>query len=176
LAISPLKVLGEEIDIKKIEKKIEKLEQSINLKSKEFNKMKKSLINSKKSVEELKKVYMLNKQKGIKTSFGIIKKIKEYDKIKEKALKLQKEIESLKNEIEILKETLDNLQNVVFVSKIISFSPWVAFNRVEFDLIEPPIKLKYDTKGNEGACGFKLKDFGDIFKIVKIKVKNDSST
>jgi len=176
LAISPLKVLGEEIDIKKIEKKIEELKQSINLKSKEFNKMKKSLINSKKSVEELKKVYMLNKQKGIKTSFGIIKKIKEYDKIKEKALKLQKEIESLKNEIEILKETLDNLQNVVFVSKIISFSPWVAFNRVEFDLIEPPIKLKYDTKGNEGACGFKLKDFGDIFKIVKIKVKNDSST
>jgi len=176
LSISPLKVLGEENNVEKMEKKIEELKQSINVKSKEYNKIKKILLNNKESVEELKKLYILNKQKGIKTSFEIIRKIKEYNKIKEKYLELQKEIESLEDEINILKETLHNLQNVVFNSKIISFSPWKEFNRIEFNLIEPPLKLNYDTKGNEGICGFKLKDFGDVFKIVKIKVKNDSST
>jgi len=176
LSISPLKVLGEENNVEKMEKKIEELKQSINVKSKEYNKIKKILLNNKESVEELKKLYILNKQKGIKTSFEIIRKIKEYNKIKEKYLELQKEIESLEDEINILKETLHNLQNVVFNSKIISFSPWKEFNRIEFNLIEPPLKLNYDTKGNEGVCGFKLKDFGDVFKIVKIKVKNDSST
>ena len=176
LAISPLKVLGEENNVGKIEKKIEELKQLTNLKSKEYNKIKKILLNNKKSVEELKKIYMLNKQKGITTSYEIIKKIKEYNKIKEKALKLQKEIESLENEINVLKETLNNLQNAVFNSKIVSFSPWKEFNRIEFNLIEPPVKLNYDTKGKEGICGFKLKDFGDSFKIVKIKVEDDSST
>ena len=176
LAISPLKVLGEENDIEKIEKKIEELNRSINLKLKEYNKIKKVLLANKKSVEELKKIYALNKQKGIKISYEIIKKIKEYNKVREKAVELQKEVEFLKSEVNILKDTLHNLQNVVFNSKIISFSPWIEFNRVEFDLIDPPIELKYDTKGNEGICGFKLKDFGDSFKIVKVKAKDDSST
>ena len=130
----------------------------------------------KKNIEKLKEIYFLNKQKGITTSYEIIKRIKEYKKMKERAVKLEEGTEILKNEVNILKETLHNLQNIIFNSKIISFSPWKEFNRVEFDLIEPPVKLKYDTKGNEGVCGFKLKDFGDSFKIVKIKVENDSST
>jgi len=176
LAISPFKVIGEESNIGKIEKEIEELNRNINLKLKEYNQIENLLLTNKKSVEELKKIYILNKQKGIKTSFEIIKRIKKYNKMKEKASELQKVIDSSKNELNVLKETLHNLQNIIFNSKIISFSPWKEFNRVEFDLIEPPVKLKYDTKGSEGVCGFKLKDFGDSFKIVKIRVKDDSSS
>ena len=176
LIVSPLKVLGEENNIEKIEKRIEELNHSLNIKLKEYNKRKKTLLSNKKSVEELKKIYILNRQKSIKTSFEIVKRIKDYNKFKEKVLKLENEIKSLKDEINILNQTLDNLQNVIFISKIISFSPWSAFNRIGFELIEPSIKLKYDTKGNEGICGFKLKDFGNSFKIVKIKVGNDIST
>jgi hypothetical protein len=58
----------------------------------------------------------------------------------------------------------------------VNYSEWKEFNKIEFDLIEPPIRLRYDTRGDEGICGFKLKDYGDEFKIVKIKVDNDSST
>ncbi|HIQ51142.1 MAG TPA: DUF342 domain-containing protein [Nautiliaceae bacterium] len=174
LAISPLKVIGGENNVKKIEKKIDDLRRIINLKLKEYNKIKDALLFDKKNIEKLKEIYFLNKQKGITTSYEIIKRIKEYKKMKERAVKLEEGTEILKNEVNILKETLHNLQNIVFNSKITSFSPWVEFNKIEFELIEPPIKLKYNTKGNEGVCGFKLKDFGDSFKIVKIKVENDS--
>ena len=96
--------------------------------------------------------------------------------MREKVLKLQKGIEILKSVINNLKETLHNLQNIVFNSKIISFSHWKEFNRIEFDLIEPHINLKYDTKGTEGICGFKLKEVDGTFKIVKIKIEYDSDS
>ena len=41
-----------------------------------------------------------------------------------------------------------------------------------FELIEPPVKFVYDTKEEDGKCGFKLKS-EDELKIIKIKVKND---
>ena len=173
LIISPLEVLGEENNIKQIEKKIKELKQIINLKTKEYNRIKNILAASKRGVEELKKIYILSKKKGIATSYEITKKIKEYSKMKERVLKMEKGIELLKNEVINLKNTLHDLQNIVFKSKIVSFSPWGEFNRIEFDLIEPHIHLKYDTKGNEGICGFKLKEFDDGFKIVKIKVESD---
>ena len=121
----------------------------------------------------MKKLYIENKKKGLKTSQNIIKKIKEFEIYKNKFLELKSEIEELKRDKEIILHDIDSVQNSAYLAKIISYSPWREFNRIEFDLIEPPVKLTYDTKGNEGICGFKLKDLGDDFKIVKIKVEDD---
>jgi hypothetical protein len=176
LSIAPAKVLGE-MDIEKFQKKLEDIKRNLKINIQEYNKKIKILNENKNSVNELKKLYLQNKAKGIKTSSTIIKKIKEYQLFKEKTLEIKEKIEELEREIKEIEESINKFQNAVYLAKIISYSPWTPYNRIEFDLIEPPIKLTYDTKGNEGICGFKLKDFGDSFKIVKIRLKdkNDSS-
>jgi hypothetical protein len=175
--ISPLEVLGVENDVEKMEIKIKEIKRDIEIYTKEYKKRKEILIKNKPAIEQLMKTYKENKQKNIKTSYTTIKKIKEYNEYKDKTLEIKNKIALLKKDLEELKETLQNYQNAIFNSVIILHSPWTPYNRIEFDIIEPPVKLKYDTKGSEGVCGFKLKDYGDTFKIVKIKVDdNDSSS
>jgi len=176
LIISPLEVLGLNADADKLEKMIEEVKRNIEIKTKEYNKRKEVLIKNKPTIESLMQKYKENKKKGIRTSPSVIKKIKEYNEFKDKTLELKNEIKLLQKDLQELHETLQNFQTAIFNAKILSFSPWTPFNRIEFDMIEPPVKLKYDTKGNEGKCGFKLKDFGDTYKIVKIKVDDDSGT
>jgi hypothetical protein len=176
LIIAPAKVLPE-TDMEKLHKQLDEIKRDLRINIDNYNKRVKILKENKNSIDELKKLYLENKSKGMKTSAVIIKKIKEYQNFKDKTLEIKEKIEELKKEIKELEETIDKFQNIVFLAKIISLSPWTPYNRIEFDLVEPPVKLTYDTKGNEGACGFKLKDFGDAYKIVKIKVKeNDDSS
>jgi hypothetical protein len=176
LIIAPAKVLGES-DISKLQKQLDELKRNLEIKIENYNKKIKILKENKSSIDELKKLYLENKSKGIKTSPTILKKIKEFNIFKEKTLEIKEKIEELKKEIKELEESIDKFQNVVYLAKIVSYSPWTSYNRIEFDLIEPPLKLTYDTKGNEGACGFKLKDYGETYKIVKIRIKDkdDSS-
>ena len=176
LIISPLEVLGLNADADKLEKEIEEVKRHIELKTKEYNKRVELLKKNKPTIERLMATYKENKKKGIKTSGTIVKKIRDYNEFKDKTLDLKNKIVLLKKDLEELKNTLENFQTVIFNAKIISLSPWTAYNRIEFDMVEPPVKLTYDTKGNEGACGFKLRDYGDTFKIVKIKVDNDSGS
>lgn len=173
LSISPEKVLGDEVNISVLEKKLKEIEQNISIKFREYKKRRETILRNRSGIEELKKLYLENKKKGLKTSQNIIKKIKEFEIYKNKFLELKSEIEELKRDKEIILHDIDSVQNSAYLAKIISYSPWREFNRIEFDLIEPPVKLTYDTKGNEGICGFKLKDLGDDFKIVKIKVEDD---
>jgi len=175
LSIAP-KVVLESENIEEMLKEVQNLEQNINILKKELNSKKVNLDKNKAAYEELKNIYMTNKQKGQKTSPTILMKLKQYKLLHDNYVKLQEKLKKTKKEKEELLEIIDNLQNAVYNAKIISLSPWKAYNRIEFDFLEPPISLKYDTKGDEGVCGFKLKDLGDTFKIIKIKVNNDSST
>jgi hypothetical protein len=176
LTISPLEVLGLNADVDKLEKQIEENKREINLKTKEYNRRKEIIVKNRHTVEKLMKTYRENKAKGVRTSPVVIKKIREFNELKEKTLELKDKIILLQKDLKELKETLENYQTAIFNAKIVSLSAWSAYNRIEFDMVEPPVKLKYDTKGNEGVCGFKLRDYGDTFKIVKIKVKNDSGS
>ena len=101
-----------------------------------------------------------------------MKKLKEFKDLSDKIDSIKREINILKNEKENILNTIEYLQSGIFNAKILSATPWKAFNRIVFELIEPPVKVVYDTKGDEGKCGFKLKD-GENLKIVKIKVKDD---
>ena len=116
---------------------------------------------------------MKNKKKNIKTSHVILKKLKEFQELVKSLEKFKNEILKLKEDKEQILQTLDYLQSGIYNAKILSNTKWNAFNRILFELIEPPVKYVYDTKGNEGKCGFKLKFSDDIIRIVKIKVEDD---
>jgi len=179
LVISPPKILGEEVDINKLQKKLEEAKKNLQIKMSLYKKKIKIINENKDSIEAFKKMYLENKAKNLKTPHSIIKKLKEFNIFKQKTLDLKEEIQFLKEELEEINETINKYQNIVNLAKIISLTPWKPYNRIEFDLIEPPVKLTYDTKGDEGVCGFKLKDYGEeTYKIVKIKIKDkdDSSS
>ena len=171
LAISPKMVLNE-IDIDKLKKRLTEIQQFMNIKSREFNKLKEIYLSVKNVMNEYKKEYIENKKTGKKTSPLILKKLKEFKDLSDKIDSIKREINILKNEKENILDTIEYLQSGIFNAKILSATPWKAFNRIVFELIEPPVKVVYDTKGDEGKCGFKLKD-EDNLKIVKIKVKDD---
>ncbi len=176
LIISPKEVLGVKGSAEEIEKKMEEIKRHLEIKISNYNKRKQVITKNKPVIQKLFKEYTENKKRGLKTPALTLKKIKEFNDFKEKTLELKEQVKHLQEEIKELKEHLQGYQIAIFNAKIISFSSWKAFNRIVFDMIEPPISLVYDTKGDEGVCGFKLKDLGDTYKIVKIKVKDDSSS
>ena len=175
LAIAPKKVLDTQ-NIEEMLNKVKEIEQNINVLKKEIKKKKEIIEKNQVAYEELKNIYIANKNSNKKTSPSILMKLKEHKILRENYQKLLQKLKNYENDKEELLEIIDNIQNAVYNAKIISLTPWRPFNRIEFDIIEPPISLKYDTKGDEGICGFKLKFFGETPKIVKIKVKDDSGS
>ncbi|WP_457563306.1 flagellar assembly protein A [Caminibacter pacificus] len=168
--ISPKKVL-KDTDIKKLETELEEVRRDIRRVKEEALKIKKILLENKRGYLELKKTYEENKKRGVKNSPALITKLKKYQEINKKYLKFNEKIMNLKLKEEEILETIDNIQNALYNAKIINCSAWTPYNRIEFELLEPPVTLKYDTK-DDGYCGFKLRFF-EFPKIVKIKVDND---
>ncbi|WP_457564224.1 flagellar assembly protein A [Caminibacter sp.] len=175
LCISPKKVL-DDTDIDSLQEKLKETEQNIEIVKRELRKRKELIEKNRQTYEDLKTLYLENKKANRKISPTVLMKLKEYKLMYEKFNSLKEKLENLKIKKETIIEEIDMIQNSVYNSKIISFTPWKAYNRIEFDLLEPPIKLTYDTKGDEGICGFKLRFFDDTPKIVKIKVDNDSGS
>ena len=171
LAISPKRVL-KDIDPESLEKKLKEITQYINLKTKEYNKLKELYLSIKDTMNEYKNIYLENKKQNKKTSGVILKKLKEFKELINKLENYKSEIKLLNKERENILSTLEYLQSGIYTAKILSNTPWRPFNRILFELIEPPVKIVYDTKENEGKCGFKLKD-EDNLRIVKIKVNDD---
>jgi hypothetical protein len=175
LSIAPAKVL-EDVDVEQLRKEVTQKEQEIGILQKEIRKKLDMWEKNKAAYMDLKSLYEMNKKENKKTSPSVLMKLKEYQMLQRKIKELKEKLKQKKEEKTELLETIDNIQNAIYNAKIISLSPWTPYNRIEFDLLEPPISLKYDTKGNEGICGFKLKFIGDTPKIVKIKVENDSGS
>ncbi len=172
LSISPKKVL-EDVNVEKLKKKMIEIEQNINLKTKEYTRLKKIYFNNKKAINEYKKIYLTNKKKNIKTSASVINKIKEFQKSIKQIESVKEQIAGLENDKKVILDNLDYLQSEIYNAKILSNTPWKNFNRILFEMIEPPVKYVYDTKGDEGKCGFKLKFNNESIYITKIKVEDD---
>ncbi len=174
LAISPKKVLKDK-DAEKLLKEVEEIDRNLDILKREIKKKKEILDRNKSAYEQLLAIYNENKKKKKATNSSVLVKLKEYKYLYENYDNLIKKYKKLQKEKEELLEIIDNLQNAIYNAKIISKTPWKEYNRIEFDLLEPPVSLKYDTKGNEGICGFKLKFISETPKIVKIRINNDSS-
>ena len=173
LAISPKKVLKDK-DAEKLLKEVEVIDRNLDILKREIKKKKEILDRNKSAYEQLLAIYNENKKKKKTTNSSVLVKLKEYKYLYENYDKLIKKYKKLQKEKEELLEIVDNLQNAIYNAKIISKTSWKEYNRIEYDLLEPPISLKYDIKGNEGICGFKLKFISETPKIVKIRINNDS--
>ena len=95
-------------------------------------------------------------------------KLKKFNDFVKKTKLLEERLKKIKEEIEIIKGELDSMQNSLFLAKIISKSGFEEFNRIEFHLINPPLKLSYDTKASDSfKNSFKVEEQGEYnFKIV----------
>jgi len=175
LSINPRMFLDNK-DFQELEKDLQEILRKVRETKEEAIRLKNLIAKNKDAYNDILFMYQQAKKYNQQPSPAVIKKLKEYQYLNNRLKEIKEELLHLNEEKENLEHILDKLQTIVYKSKIISHSPWKPYNRIEFDLINPPVKLVYDTKGNEGICGFKLKDYGDEFKIAKIKVEDDSST
>ena len=161
-------VENQEDVVNEIEEKVKELEIKIRNYKDKYNTNKRTILKNKPIIEEIRfKIASLREEKkAINPNY--IQKVKKYNDFVKKTKLIEEEIKKLIKNIEILKDKLQSMQNGVFNAKIISKSGFNEFNRIEFHLIEPPIKLTYDTKKSDAnTTMFVLKDYGDLdYRIV----------
>jgi hypothetical protein len=155
-------------DIEKMENRIKELEIDFRKKKEIFNDNKAIILRNKFTIEELKRGIKEKQKLKIAVPPSWFQKLKKFNEFIKKTKLLEERLKKIKEEIEIIKGELDSMQNSLFLAKIISKSGFGEFNRIEFHLIEPPIKIVYDTKPEDEYNNlFMLKDLGEMNYVIK---------
>jgi len=154
--------------IESLEEKKEKLNIKIRQYKEKIKDNKTIILRNQKTIEQIKEKIKENKQNNIPVNPTFIQKVKKFNDFVKKTKELEVELKNLIAKRDKILEELEKIQNGVFLAKIISHNGFNEFNRIEFHLTEPPIKLTYDTKDVDKVKNiFVLKDFGDMeYKIV----------
>ena len=154
--------------IKSIEEKIHKIDIKINQYKDKFKSNKIVILKNQKTIELIKNKIQEHKEKNEVVNPVFIQKIKKFNDFVKKTKKIEEEIKNLQYKKANLKNELDKMQNGIFLAKIVSHSGFPEFNRIEFHLTEPPIKIVYDTVESDRMKNiFMLKDYGEMdYKIV----------
>ena len=154
--------------IKSIEEKVNKIDIKIRQYLDKFKSNKRVIFKNQKTIELIKEKIEELKEKNEVVNPVFIQKIKKFNDFVKKTKKIEEEIKNLKFQKEKLKNELDKIQNGAFSAKIVSHSGFNEFNRIEFHLTEPPIKIVYDTRDRDKMKNiFMLKDYGEMdYKII----------
>ena len=154
--------------IKSIEEKVNKIDIKIRQYLDKFKSNKRVIFKNQKTIELIKEKIEELKEKNEVVNPVFIQKIKKFNDFVKKTKKIEEEIKNLKFQKEKLKNELDKIQNGAFSAKIVSHSGFNEFNRIEFHLTEPPIKMVYDTRDRDKMKNiFMLKDYGEMdYKII----------
>jgi len=131
--------------------------------------------NNRYTIERLKEKVKELKSKKMVVNPAYIQKIKKYNDFIKKTKKIEENLVSLKEKLNTINQELEKIQEGIFSSKIISKNGFPPYNRIEFQLTQPPIKISYDTTEKDRETKmFVLKDFGEMdYRI--IGEKDDSS-
>ena len=154
--------------IKSIEEKVNKIDIKIRQYLDKFKSNKRVIFKNQKTIELIKEKIEELKEKNEVVNPVFIQKIKKFNDFVKKTKKIEEEIKNLQYKKENLKNELDKIQNGAFSAKIVSHSGFNEFNRIEFHLTEPPIKIVYDTTDRDKMKNiFMLKDYGEMdYKII----------
>ena len=154
--------------IKEIEEESKKIEIKIRQYKEKFKENKEIIKENQSYIQKLKLKIKENQQKGIAVNPNFIQKIKKFNDFVKKTKQIEEKVKDLMLKLKRLKNELDKLQKGVFLAKIISHSGFKEYNRIEYHLIEPPMKITYDTKEDDMYKNvFMLKDYGEFdYKIV----------
>jgi len=154
--------------IKSIEEKLKELGIKFRQYKDKYVENKKTIKENKPIIDTIKLKIQKKREQSLPVDPTYIQKVKKFNDFVKKTKLLEDELKLLKEKQQKLKEELSKLQNGAFLAKIISHNGFNEFNRIEFHLTEPPIKITYDTKPSDKVKNiFMLKDYGDMdFKIV----------
>jgi len=157
------------------EEYIESLEEKLKELGIEYRQYKDRYLKNKKTIQENKTAidtikYKIKQKRDQKLPVEpiYIQKVKKFNDFVKKTKLIEEKIKLIKEKQKKIKDELAKLQNGAFLARIISHNGFNEFNRIEFHLIEPPMKITYDTKKHDKLKNiFKLKDYGEMeYKIV----------
>jgi len=154
--------------LEELEETIKKIDIKIRQYVEKFKENKNIILRNQKTIEAIKAKIKENRENNTPVNPTFIQKVKKFNDFVKKTKEIEAEVKNLKQKKANIKEELNKLQNGAFLAKIISHSGFPEFNRIEFHLAEPPIKLTYDTKEDDRYKNiFTLKDYGEMeYKIV----------
>ena len=161
-------VANKEEYIAELEEKKHKLSIKIRHYKEKIKENKNIILRNQRTIEAIKEKIKENKENNIPINPTFIQKIKKFNDFVKKTKELESELKKIFSKHKQIKEELNNIQDGVFIAKIISHSGFTEFNRIEFHLNEPPIKIAYDTKDIDRMKNiFMIKDYGEMeYKIV----------
>lgn len=97
-----------------------------------------------------------------------VRKLKEYQALVYEYNELLAQLNNKKQDLENKKNDLKEIQNQILEAKIVNKGRWRELNEIKFKLIEPDLELVYNTKDNELATKFMIKQFGDDQFEIKV--------
>jgi hypothetical protein len=158
--------------IKEKEDKIKDLEIKFRKDKSVFDENRQMILRNKSLINELKaKVNEYRKNKMPINSIWI-QNIKKFNDLIKATKKIEASLKDIKQKINSIKDELNKMQDSLFSAKIISHSGFNEFNRIEFHIIEPQLKIVYDTnKNDKNTKIFKLQNYEELggYKIVGSK-------
>ena len=162
-------IVGNKQDVvMELEEKYKKLEIQLREYNNRYKENKNIISENRYLIDKLKQKVKMNRENKIVVNPLFLQKIKRFNDFVKKTKNIEMQVKDIFKKLQIIKKELNKMQQGVFVAKIISHSGFPEYNRIEFRLIEPPIKLDYDTKDiDEYKNIFRLKDYGEMdYKII----------
>jgi len=166
--IDEAKVMNKEKYIKNLEEEYKELTISLKHHKEKFNSNKQTIFRNRETIEMIKEKIKHNRENNMPVNPSMIQKVKKFNDFVKFTKKIEEQIKKIIDKQKSIKDELHKLQNGVLLAKIISHSGFNEFNRIEFHLNEPPIKIVYDTKREDESKNiFMLKDYGEMdYKII----------
>jgi len=161
-------VLNKEEYVQSLEEKFKTLSIKLRQYKEKYNKNKKTILENKNNIELIKAKIRQTKEQGGVVNPNLIQKVKKFNDFVKKTKLLEEEMKTIIEKQNQIKTELEKMQNGAFLAKVISHSGFNEFNRIEFHLTEPPVKITYDTKKSDKLKNvFMLRDYGEMeYKIV----------
>ncbi len=162
------KFIIDPVSTKEYGEKIEKTNERIKKATIELKPLPKQLENKKALIEknkpiidEIKNRIIDLKKNGKTPPLSLLNKIRSYQKMVNEYNNILKEYKNKKHELSVFKEELHEIQNQIFMAKVVNHSPWTEFNEIKFKLVSPPVEVTYNAKEHEIAREITLKRNSD---------------
>ena len=159
---------NKEEHIQKLEEKYKELGIKFRQYKDKYLENKKTIQANKSAIDTIKEKIREKREQNLPVNPNFIQKVKKFNDFIKKTKLIEEELKKIKEKQENIKKELEKIQSGVFLAKIISHNGFNEFNRIEFHLVEPPVKITYDTQKHDKIKNiFMLKDYGEMeYKIV----------
>ncbi len=143
LIIDPVVMKRENISLESNEEQLNEAKAHIKEVENEISKQSKIVKDNTHAFNEIKRLLIGYKKKGVKMPSAFVKKYKQFQAMFEHLENLKKELEDKNDRYNALTQKHRSFQNDIFDARVINHDRWRGHNEVIFRLIEPKLEVNF---------------------------------